>query len=175
MLGLLTLGLALLSASPRGPVAIPLPNASFEAPLAGTWECVPSGAGRVERDRTCAHAGTASARLSPGGDEVCLSLAGKHRIEVKPGQAFKLLAWLRAEGATGENGIALDGYRERCARGVQRRREPRHDQSGQAGRTQADVRDEARAHCHTLGVRPPGPSSGRDDAATGPQVAMDAA
>ena len=111
MSALLPLGLALLLSTPREPLAIPLPNASFDAPLAGAWQSASAGATRLTRDRTCAHDGVASVRVAPGAGDVCLSLAREHRLEVNPGQAFKLLAWVRTEGATGENSIALDGYR----------------------------------------------------------------
>ena len=130
MPGLLTLGLALLSASPREPAAVPLPNASFEAPLAGAWQPAPPGTSRVERDGACGYDGAASLRLSPGKGDVSLSLAGEHRLAVTPGQALKLLAWLRAEGDTGESSIALDGYRGREPVSILARSRPLKNTSG---------------------------------------------
>ena len=107
---LLLIGLTSLLA---GPVAAAerVPNASFEAPLTEGWETTPAATGRVQRDAERGQEGGASVRVLPGKGEVCVSLAGTQRLGAEPGQAFKLLVWVRVEGAVGKNTVALDGYR----------------------------------------------------------------
>lgn len=114
---LLALTLLALSASGPAPadipqpVPIPLANPGFEADLGAEWERASEGGGTFTRDPQTACTGAASARASGTKGWAGFFTGPGHRVPVRPGEQFKLAAWMRLKDATGQTYLSIDGYR----------------------------------------------------------------
>jgi len=100
------------SASP--PVPIALPNAGFEASSSGSWELIGGSPGVAAQESSLAYEGRASLRISRTDGPTAITLAASHLPAVRPGETYKLAAFVKTKDATGETYISLDG----CARGA---------------------------------------------------------
>lgn len=93
------------------PIRVPLPNSGFEDPLAGSWRVTGDGAAFVERDESIVHSGRASVRVSGAKGTARVFLASPHLIPARPGETYKLAAFTRTAGSSGETYLGLEGYR----------------------------------------------------------------
>jgi len=90
-------------------VFVPISNADFEEPLDDTWHFLSENSGLFWRDRDQAHSGSASARVMATQGEAGIFLSQDRSIPVKAGETVKLAGWLRAEKATGNSFLRLEG------------------------------------------------------------------
>ena len=93
------------------PVPIPLVNPGFEEELGAEWERTSEQGGTFTRDPQMAHTGAASACVSGTKGWAGFFTGRGHLIPVKPGEQYKLAAWIRLKDATGKTYLSIDGYR----------------------------------------------------------------
>ncbi|MCX7599019.1 MAG: hypothetical protein N2512_09160 [Armatimonadetes bacterium] len=93
------------------PQRLTLPNSGFEEALAGSWEITAESGRFVGLDENTAHSGKKSLRFAAGKGAGRASLCPRHLIRVRPGEAFKVTAFGKAEDSAGETCLCLDGYR----------------------------------------------------------------
>lgn len=84
---------------------LPVSNADFSQQLSGSWDTW-GEAGEVARDPDQGRSGPGALRIHA--TEAPLAALHAETVPVQPGQAMKLLAWVRAEEATGETYAMLE-------------------------------------------------------------------
>ena len=94
---------------PPRPVPVALRNAGFEDGLEGSWT-VGSGFGQVvRRDRAAAHSGGHGLSFHKTDGTAAVSLDDRHLVPARPGEAFKLAAWIKTTGRVENIQLVLEG------------------------------------------------------------------
>jgi len=90
--------------------AIRLPNAGFESAIDAAWTVRLGRDGVASRDAGVAHSGKASLKIRNANGAGGVFLSEDSRVAVRPGQEFRLSAWVKLEKASGETYLTLEGY-----------------------------------------------------------------
>jgi len=94
---------------PPMPMPVALPNAGVEDGLDGNWTVGPGNGQVVRRDRTAAHSGGYGLSFHKTGGPAAVSLDDRRLVPVRPGEAFKLAAWVKTTGAVKDTQLVLEG------------------------------------------------------------------
>ena len=90
--------------------AMQLPNAGFESTIDAGWAVRLGRDGLASRHAGVAHSGKASLKISNANGAGGVFLREDSRVPVRPGQEFRLSAWIKLENASGETYLTLEGY-----------------------------------------------------------------
>ena len=113
MVGFLVITLCVSAAperfEPPAPTSIELPNAGFEGVLEGTWTVSVAKGQGVGRDDGEAHTGDCAVKFHRTRGPVAATLDDEYLVPVQPGEAFKLVAWVKTADAAGDTYLAIEG------------------------------------------------------------------